>query len=633
MKREIAPFLAAFLLLASCSADNATSSSNPEKGVDIDRSVPPNPVEEPNADGIVVSHAISLRSEPKYPAEFPHFDYVNPEAPKGGTLRVAATGTFDTFHRYGQRGDSAPASSAFYDSLMVTSADEIEVYYGLIAEKVEYPITYDWIIFHLRPQARFQDGKPILAEDVVFSFNKFLNEGVPQFKKVFEPVESVEALDARRVKFSLNESNKEMLVNLARLTILPPQYWRNLDFQEPTTEIPLGSGAYTVSDYAMGQYVIYERLKDYWALDLPVLKGTLNFDYVRYDMYRDAAVQLEALKAGEVDMRVENSSRQWATQYGGPNLDAGYIVKDEIPDNNPPGLQAFAFNNEREVFSDRRVREAIGLVIDFEWMNRNLFYGQYSRSRSYFQSTPFEALGLPSPEELEILEPIRDQLPPEVFEKEYQPPVSDGSGRIRERISQAIELLDASGWEVQDQRMVNKASGKPLAFELLIYSSTTERLAIPFQESLKKLGIDMSIRLVDTTQYINRHREGDYDMVTTIFGGDYFPDSSLRLEWHSDYIDDTYNTARVQDPAIDYLVEGIIEHQNNNAVLLHWARALDRALQWSHYSIPQWHVGYYRVAYWDKFGMPETRPRYSLGTNTWWLDTPKAAKLPDYQNR
>ena len=637
--KNIAVFgmLLTVLLLISCGGSGEAEGDSAGAGLNAptgdaasasERTVPPNPVEVVNEDGVIISHAISLRSEPKYPADFTHFDYVNPEAPKGGTLVMAATGTYDTFHRYAQRGDPAPASTSFYDSLMVSSSDEIEVYYGLIAEKVEYPPEYDWIIFHLRPEARYQDGKRIVAEDVVFSFNKFFSEGVSQFKTYYETVSSVEALDVSRVKFTLSEPSKEMLLSLGGLTVLPPQYWDGKDFSEPYTEIPLGSGAYTVSDYSMGQYVTYERLKDYWAMDLPVIRGTLNFDYLRYDMYRDAVVQLEALKAGEIDLRIENSSKQWAAGYTGPNFDAGYIIAEQIPHEIPPGLQCFVFNTEREMFADSRVREALSYALDFEWMNRNLFYDQYVRSRSFFQETPFEAFGLPSDEELEILEPIRSQVPADVFTTEYMPPRTDGSGQIREQISLAKDLLKEAGWEVRDQVMVNTATGEPLEFELLIYSTTWERVGSPLQENLKKMGITMNIRLVDTTQYLNRFRDRDFDMVVGGYGGGFFPDSGLSLEWHSDFIDSTYNTAGVQNPAVDYLVDGIMAHQEDNQALLYWGRALDRVLQWNHYVIPQWHINAFRVAYWDKFAMPGIRPKYDLGINSWWIDETKAAALP-----
>ncbi|OQX28573.1 MAG: ABC transporter substrate-binding protein [Spirochaeta sp. LUC14_002_19_P3] len=597
-----------------------------------EREIPPNPAEKVNAEGIILTHAISLRSEARYPADFTHFDYVNPQAPKGGTLTMAAIGTFDSFHRYAQRGDMSPYSESFYDSLLISSEDEIEVYYGLIAEKMEYSPAYNWIIYHIRPEARHQDGAPIRAEDIVFSFYKFMEEGVPQFRQYYSNVKKVEALDDSRVKFTLGEGSKELLISLGSIPVLPPQYWRSRNFSEPSTEIPLGSGAYTVSDYSMGQYIVYERLKDYWGRNLPVNRGQHNFDYIRYDMYRDETVQLEAFKAGEVDFRQENIAKQWATQYTGPNFDAGYILKASIPDNTPPGLQALVFNTKRTVFADLRVRKAVSYALDFEWLNRSLFYGQYTRTRSLFQGTPFEALGLPSEEELAILEPIRTQVPEEVFTQEYQPPVTDGSGRIREQIQLATSLLEEAGWAMRNQKIVNTQSGEHLEFECLIYNSSSERIIIPIKENLARMGITLNIRLTDPTQYINRVREGDYDITVRSIPSRFYPNIDYALYWHSKYLDSSYNYSRVSNPALDYLLDGIAEHQNDNQTLAHWARALDRVIMWNHYLIPEWHISSYRIAYWDKFSMPETRPLYSLGTGTWWFDTEKAARLPSAQH-
>ncbi|CAD7837887.1 ABC transporter, substrate-binding protein YejA [Olavius algarvensis spirochete endosymbiont] len=636
MRRGIVFLLCVPVLTAvfsSCGGgDNSKDRYSATRSVDakthVERTVPPNPMEVVNEDGVIVSHAISLRTEPKYPRDFEHFEYVNPNAPKGGTIILAATGTYDSFHRYGQRGVSSSGADLFYDTLMVSSEDEIEVFYGLIAETVEYSQDYDWIIFNLRAEARHQDGKPILADDVVFSFYKFFDEGVSQFKTYYEDVISVEALDDRRVKFMLSSGDKEKLISLGGLKILPPQYWEGRDFSEPLTEPPLGSGAYRVSDYAMGQYVVLERLKDYWALDIPVIKGTLNFDYTRYDFYRDVNVQLEALKAGEIDMRLENVSSYWAAQYTGPNFDAGYIIKEELPDETPATIQRYVYNIQRDVFSDRRVRQAIGLVLDFEWLNRNLFYNQYNRTRSYFQGTPFESLDLPGPEELRILEPIRKQIPKEVFDSEFQPETTDGSGNIRAQIAKALTLLKKSGWKIRDGVLVNVKTGKPMVFDFLVYSQSTVRVAIPFQENLKKLGIEMETHMVDSSQYINRVRERDFDMIFWGSAGSFFPGSELQIALHSDHIDDTWNLSGINDPAIDYLVEGIVENQNNNQELLHWGRALDRVLQWNHYGVLLWHAGFTRLAYWDKFSRPEIKPKYSTGIGTWWYDEKKAAKLP-----
>jgi microcin C transport system substrate-binding protein len=577
---------------------------------------------------VIVSHAITMRGNPKYPASFKHFDYVNPDAPKGGTLVLYSIGTYDNFHRYAQRGLAADASTSFYDTLMTSSEDEIEVYYGLIAEKVEYDSDFRWIIFHINPKARHQDGKPITADDVVFSFNKFFDEGVPQFKQYYAAVEKVEALDRYRVRFTLKEGSKEMLVSLAQLTILPKHYWESRDFAEPLTEIPVGSGAYTVKDYKIGQYVVYERLKNYWGMDLPVNKGQLNFDYIRYDYYKDERAAFEAFTAGQYDLREENIALNWATLYKGPNFDAGYIKKEEVQHEIPQGMQALVFNIQRPIFQDRRVRMALNYALDFQWMNANLFYGQYTRTRSYFQNTDYEAKGLPGREELKILEPIRGLIPPEVFTTEYQPPVTDGSGNIRGELRSALALLKEAGWEIRDRRLTNVNTGEPMEFELLLYSPSMERVAIPVQKNLERMGITMKIRVVDTSEFVNRLRERDFDMISGGYSANFYPSSDLKIIWRSDYMDYTYNTAGVQDKAVDYLIDGIVANQDNDQALLAWGRALDRVLTWNFYVIPEWHISMFRVAYWDKFSKPAIRPKYSLGTGSWWYDPAKAARLP-----
>lgn len=577
---------------------------------------------------IIESHAISMRGEPKYPADFTHFDYVNPEAPKGGTLTMHTIGTYDSFHRFAQRGNSVAGSGDLYDTLLIGSDDEVEVYYGLIAEKIEYPTDHTWIIFHLNPDARFQDGKAITADDVVFSFNKFFDEGVPQFKQYYKDVEKVEALEAHKVKFSLKEGNKELLISLGGLSILPKHYWEDKNFSEPTTDVPLGSGPLTISDYKVGQYVIYKRLEDYWAADLPVKKGQNNFDSIRYDYYRDQTVAFEAFKAGEYDLRQESISKNWATQYTGPQFEKGYIIKEEIEHEIPIGMQSFVFNIQRPIFQDRRVRMALGYALDFAWMNKNLFYDQYSRTRSYFQNTKYEAKGLPSKEELEILEPFRGKIPDEVFSDEYNPPKTDGSGNIRPQLRQALRLLKEAGWVIKDKKLVNAETNEPFEFELLLYSPSMERVAIPIQKNMERMGVNMNIRVVDTTQFINRLRNRDFDMISHSYSARHYPDSNLKIVWRSDYLDYTYNTAGVQDEVIDALVDGIEASQDDEDMLLHYGRAFDRVLTWNHYVIPEWHISRFRVAYWDKFSKPEIRPKYDLGIDTWWIDSEKEQQLP-----
>ncbi len=577
---------------------------------------------------VIVSNALSIHGTPKYKADFAHFDYVNPEAPKGGTLRQSAIGTYDNFNRYAQRGDAAGFSEAFYDTLMTASEDEIEVYYGLVAKTVEYPEDYGWVVFHIDPRARHQDGKPITAADVVFSFNKFMSEGVPQFKQYYAGVAKVEALDTLSAKFTLKEGDRALVVSLAQLTVLPRQYWQDRKLSEPLAEVPLGSGAYTVKDYKMGQYVVYERLANYWGKNLPVNKGQLNFDRVRYDYYRDETVAFEAFKAGEYDLHSENIAKNWATMYSGRPFDSGLVKKEEIPHKIPTGMQALVFNTKRPIFADRRVRQALGYALDFEWMNKNFFYGQYTRARSFFINTDYEAKGLPGPGEIKILRKMADKIPAEVFTKEYNPPVTDGSGNIRDQIRQALELFKQAGWELKDQKLVNVSTGQAMAFELLLDSPTFERIAEALQKNLARMGVTLNIRVVDPSQFLNRLRNRDFDLISGGYDANFYPSKDLKIAWRSDFLDSTYNTAGVQDPAVDYLIDGIEASQQDDAALHDWGRALDRVLTWNFYLIPEWYISKFRIAFWDKFGRPEHRPQYSLGTGSWWVDPAREARLP-----
>ena len=601
------------------------------------------PIEEWGMDNgeTVISHTFSSFSNPMYPPNFPHFDYVNPDAPKGGTLRLAVQGTYDTFHRYGQRGDWDPLMGNFYDTLMAPSADEIDALYPLIAERIEYAKDFSHVIFHIDPRARFQDGEPVTAEDAVFSFNKFFNEGVPQFANYYSAVTGVEAVERLKVRFDLDEPSRELIASLAQLTILPPQFWRDRDFAEPLQEVPLGSGRWTVADHKMGSFILFEEIDDYWAADLPVSRGIGNFKYYRLDFYKDESVMLEAFKAGDYDYRNENIAKNWAAQYQGPLFDSGALIKAPFADPSPPAIYGMVFNTSRDLFRDYRVRRALSYAMDFEWMNENLFYDQYTRNRSYFQNTDYEARGLPSPEELAILEPIRDQLPPEVFTDAYQPPVSDGSGSIRAEIRKALELLEEAGWSLEDGVLRSDETGEPFEFEFIIRSPSTERVVLPLQENLKKMGITMSIALIDSTQYIERLRDGEFDMLSGASSPFLYPSEGMNIRWRSDFIDSTWNTPRVTDPAVDYLVDGIIANQENKEALIHWGRAFDRVVQWRHYYIFNWHLALFRTAHVDKFGKPDTWPRFdnkpdiwpNVNGSTpwayWWLDEEKLEALPD----
>ncbi|QJY38896.1 ABC transporter substrate-binding protein [Vibrio europaeus] len=566
----------------------------------------------------------------KYPENFAHFDYVNPDAPKYGKVTYGQMGTYDNFNRYASRGVAAAGSGQLYDTLMYSPSDEINTYYPLIASKARYSDDYMWLELDINPMARFQDGEPITAHDVAFTFQKFMTEGVPQYRSYYKAIKSVTAKSDLVVRIEMSEPDREKLFSFAQSTrVLPKHFWEDKKFSEPLNEPPVGSSAYKVTDYKPGQSVTYTLDKDYWAKDLPVNVGRNNFEQVQYDYYRDDTVMLEAFKAGEFDIRIESEPKFWENSYTGSNFDKGYIKKEVISHSQPQQANGFVFNIQTEVFKEPKVREAITYALDFEWMNKNLFYNENSRTRSYFQNTDYASVGLPSDAEKAVLEPIKDKIPPRVFTEEYQPPKSDGTGRIRSQMRTAFKLFKEAGWELKNKVMTNTKTGEAMSFELLIFNPNVETYAIPFQKNLKLMGIDMKLRTVDRTQYIKRLRDRDFDMVSSRFFANAYPSSSLMIVWNSKFIDSTYNTAGVIDPAVDYLTQEIADNQQNPDKLLALGRAFDRVLQWNFYMVPQWHYSNYRVATWDKFERPDIRPEYDLGVDTWWVSKEKAAKLPE----
>ena len=575
---------------------------------------------------VIKARSIALKGTPAYPDDYPHWNYVNPNAPKGGMITYAAHGTYDNFNRFADRGNTPTGISALFDKLMVGNSDEISVLYGFIAESIEYASDYSWIIFNINKDARFQDGKHITAHDVAFSFNKFYTEGVPFFKRMIEGTKT-EVINDYRVKFTIPNSNKNKMINLCDLTILPQHYYKDHNLKEPFKDVPLGSGPYKVGDYKMGQYIIYERVADYWAINHPAIKGTLNFDKIRYDYYLDETVRFEAFKKGEYDFRQENSSKNWSTQYVGKQFDNKEIVKETISHSIPQPTQAYVFNLQRPVFKDINVRKALNLLMDYEWTNKNLFYGLYNRNSSYFINTPYQATGLPTGRELEILKEFKDKLPKELFTQEFKVNKTDGSGKIRNEIRQALRLLKKAGYSLKNGKLVDK-NNKQLEFEIIFYSTTMERVIVPFKANLEKAGIKMNMRLVsDISQYTNRLRDRDFDMTTSHLGGAPFPTGDLKIRWHSDYIDSTYNSTGVSDPVVDELVSRFELHDENHEELLALGRAFDRVLLWKYISIPQWHSSAFRIAYRNKFSRPDTSPKYDLGLETWWFDTKKAKSI------
>ena len=585
--------------------------------------------------GVKVVHALAMSGTPKYPAGFTHFDYVNPDAPKGGTLKMGTTGTYDSFNPFITKGVPASGVGFLYDTLTVKSDDEPFTQYGLVADQIELPDDLSWVVYHIDPQARFSDGTPITAEDVVFSFEILTTQGDPQYRKYYADIEKVEALDERRVKFYLGkETNPELALIIGQLSVMPKHYWQDRDFARSTLDIPVGSGPYTIADFKPGRSVTYKLRDDYWAKDHPVNKGQYNFQYITIDYYRDATVSLTAFKAGEYDFRQEYTSKDWATAYTGPPFDAGLIIKEEIENDVNQGMQCFVFNTRRPIFQDRRVREAIGYAFDFEWTNKNLFYGQYQRAKSFFSNSELASSGLPSPGELAVLEPLREQLPPEVFSKEYTPPETDGSGNVRRNLRTAMKLLKEAGWVIKNGKLTNAKTGEIFKFEIMLIQPAFERVVAPFQKNLARLGIEVTYRAVDTAQYINRLNEYDFDMITMRFMQSESPGNEQRYYWGSAAADlpGTRNYVAIKDPAIDALIEKVISAPDRKALVTR-TRALDRALLWGHYVIPQWYTSYYRVAYWDKFSRPKITPKYDLALYSWWVDPEKDRRVQEYRNR
>jgi len=579
------------------------------------------------AQTIKENNAFAVIGEPKYAVNFTHFDYVNPAAPKGGTVTLAAIGTFDNFNRFAMRGNPAERTGALYDTLFTTSDDEPGSYYPLVAESARYADDYSWVELNINPLARFHDGTPVTAQDVVFTFTKFMTEGVPQFRLIYKGT-TFKAIAPLTVRIELAQPGKENMLSLFSLPVMPEKFWRSHKLNEPLAQPPLSGGPYKISAWRMGQYVTYSRVKDYWAAQLPVNRGRWNFDTIRYDYYLDDNVAFEAFKAGAFDFRTEGSAKNWATRYIGKNFANHYIVKEELKSDAAQDARWLAFNIQRPVFRDRAVREAISLAFDFEWMNKALFYNAYSRADSYFLNTEYAARHYPDADELTLLAPMKDALPPEVFTSVYQPPKSTGDGYDRDNLLKASDLLTRAGWVMKGQQRVNSQTGKPLRFELLLPSGGNDQWVLAFKHNLARIGVTMEIRQIDNSQLTSRLRSRDYDMMPRQVQAMPWPSSDLQISWASEYIDSSYNAPGVKSPVIDALIAQIIREQGNKEKLLPLGRALDRVLTWNYYMLPMWYMAKDRLAYWDKFSHPPTRPLYSVGFDNWWYDVNKAAKLP-----
>lgn len=574
-------------------------------------------------------HAIAMHGEPKYGPDFKHFDYVNPDAPKGGEVKLSAIGTFDNLNPYILKGVAAAGLGGLFETLLTNSDDEAFTEYAHLAESIEMPEDRSWVAFTLRKEARWHDGKPVTPEDVIFSLEILKTKGQPFFRFYFSDVKKAEKTGPRTVKFTFSGGeNRELPLIVGQLPVLPRHFWEGRRFDKTILEPPLGSGPYRIKAFEPGRSITYERVKDYWAADLPVNKGRHNVDIIRYDYYRDTTVALEAFKGGEYDFRLENVSKDWATAYNSPAVRKGLIKKEEIRHQRPTGMQAFVFNTRKPLFRDPRVRRALAYAFDFEWTNKNLFFGQYTRTKSYFSNSELASTGLPGPDELAFLEPLRGSIPDEVFTKAYEPPAADGSGNIRGNLRKALRLLKDAGWVIKEGKLVNAGTGAPFTFEILLNQPTWERIALPFRRNLKRLGIDARVRTVDTAQYQRRTEDFDFDMIVDVFGQSLSPGNEQRDMWGREAAGrpGSRNTIGIRSDAIDTLIDLVIAAPDRESLTAR-TRALDRVLLWGHYVIPHWHIQSFRVAYWDKFGRPAITPKYNLGFDTWWIDSGKNVAL------
>jgi microcin C transport system substrate-binding protein len=583
-------------------------------------------------------HGASPFGDLKYPAGFPHFDYVNVKAPKSGSARQIALGTFDNFNPVVGlvKGALVQGTELTYDTLLAPALDEVSAGYGLLAEALSHPNDFSSVSFRLRPEAKWHDGSPVTPDDVVFSFTA-LKKSNPQAMANYHEVVKAEKTGDREVTFTFNgPGHRTLPQTIGQLTVFPKAWWqgadkdgKNRDIGSTTLEPPLGSGPYRIKEFQAGRSIVYERVPDYWGKALNVNLGSNNFDELRFDYFRDATVAIEAFKAGTVDWRIENSAKNWATAYDFPAVSDKRVILEEFPINNVALMQAFAFNLRRAKFQDPRLRLAFNYAFNFEDMNKELFFGQYKRTSSYFEGTDLAATGLPSAAELELLEPLRDKIPAEVFKKAYSNPVCENPVAVRENLREAIRLLKAAGYEIRDQALTNVKTGEPFTIELLSNVPLFERVFLFYKPSLERLGMSVTVRTVDEPQYENRLRNWDFDIIIYSWGDTLLPGNELRDDWTTAAADQpgSENIVGIKNPAVDAMVERIIAAKNRPD-LVAAARALDRILLWNHYVVPQWNYNKLRTARWDRFSHHEPLPKYGISAfpTVWWWDADKAAK-------
>jgi microcin C transport system substrate-binding protein len=580
----------------------------------------------PVAQAPLRTYGLSLLEAPSLPPDFKFFPWVNPDAPKGGEVALSTVGTFDSFNPFIVRGTPASDVSRVWDTLMKANTDEAETEYGLLAEVVELPADHMGVAFELRPEAKFHDGTPVTAEDVAWTFETLREKGRPFYRQYYADVASVTVEGPRRVVFHFkSNTNRELPLILGQMAVLPKHWWAGRDFDKPLTDPPLGSGAYRVGQFEFGRSLSMERVPDVWSKDLPVMRGQANFDTRRTEYFRDATVALEAFKAGQIDFREENVSKDWATAYDFPAVQKGLVKKELLPHRLPTGMQGFGMNTRRALFKDVRVRQALAMVFDFEWANANLFYGSYVRTNSYFSNSDLASSGIPQGAELALLNKYRDQLPPDLFTKPFQLPVTDGSGNNRDELRGALSLLEQAGWKVRDRKLVN-AEGQPFTFEILLDQPAFERVSLPYVQWLSKLGIEARVRTVDPAQFQRLLDSYDYDMIVVAFGESDSPGNEQTGYWTCGSVkpEGGYNLMGVCSPVIDDLVQQILT-ANDRSQLVVATHALDRVLLAGWYVVPHWYLQSVRVAYWDRFGRPDKPVRTGVALDSWWLDPVRAA--------
>ncbi len=566
-------------------------------------------------------HAISVFDKIKYNEGFKHFDYINPSAPKGGIIRLAERGTFDSLNQFVLKGVPAVGLDSIYESLLVTSLDEPFTAYGLLAKYLKVSSDKSSITFYMHENAKWHDNIPITANDVKWTFETILEKGHPSYKSYYSDIKSIEVIDSYTIKFNFkNIKNRELPIIIGQMKILPKHFWKDKNFNSSGFLIPLGSGPYKIKKVNSGKNIIYQRIKEHWAKNHAVYVGQNNFDIIHYDYYRDSNVMIEALKAKEYDFRSENISKEWANSYNSLKENTSFI-KEELDHSLPQGMQAFVYNTRKEIFNNINIRKALSLAFDFEWTNKTLFYGQYIRTNSYFSNSDLASSGLPSNQELRILNQYKDIIPSEVFSSIYSPGLTNGSGNNRKNLREAIRILQDANYKLENNILKN-SEGIEIKFEILLLSPAFERIVAPFIKNLSKLGVKSSIRIVDTAQYKNRLDNYDFDMVVMSRGQSLNPGNEQRNYWSSQSanINGSANWIGIKNEAVDDLIEKIIQSSDRNELIL-YAKVLDRVLLHSHYVIPHWHIKKWRLAYWNKLKRPKNIPKYNLGfPETWWYN-------------